>query len=76
MSENRNKQELSPDELDQAAGGKYRIKISNPFGCQHLKKVRTGNEREEPVFHFWSKHQYEYTCPDCGKTWYISEERN
>ena len=71
--DNKELNELNPDELDQVAGGRYRVKHKNPFGCPHTNKVRTGNQQEEPVFYFWSKRQYEYTCPDCGKIWYISE---
>ena len=70
MSENKNQQELSKDELEQASGGNAHLRKSGRkrFQCHHPNKVRTGNEKEDDFFIFWSRHKYEYTCPDCGST--------
>ena len=43
--------------------------------CEHPCRRKTGEEREDPRFIFWSQHQYEYICPDCGKIWWKNEER-
>ena len=66
------KKELSPEELDQAAGGKRRGHVRHER-CNHPHKVRTGNEREKDIFFFWSRHQFEYNCPDCGETFWEGE---
>ena len=63
--------------MSQVAGGdKCRDIQHSRQGCQHLRKERTGNEREDSYFVFWSKHQYEYRCVYCGATFWVTEERD
>ena len=61
------KKKLNPEELDQVAGGRRRDAGLGPR-CQHEHKFRTGNEKEDSFFIFWSRHKYEYYCPDCKMT--------
>lgn len=43
----------------------------------HLtKSYRTGREKEEPVFFFWSQHMIEYYCPDCQQSWWVEQEHD
>ncbi len=72
MEENR--QELDKEELKEAAGGAlYPDGIGDK--CKHPNKQRTGAEREDSRFFFWSQHQFQYYCPDCKKTFWRDEER-
>ncbi len=66
MADNRKMVEQNIEELEQATGGRFKR-------CRHKNKVRTGNQREVPFLHFWSKHQNEYHCPDCGATFWVYE---
>ncbi len=38
------------------------------------KNVKTGNEKEESYFIFWSKHMKEYKCVHCGRTVWEHED--
>ena len=67
------KKDLNPEALDQVAGGKRRGVRKKEDKCHHPHKVRTGNEREKDIFFFWSRHQFEYRCPDCGETFWMGE---
>ncbi len=72
MEENKN--QLENEELENVTGGAlYPDGIGDP--CKHTNKVKTGNEREDSRFFFFSQHQFEYYCPDCKKTFWVDEER-
>ena len=70
--DNNEKKELNPEELDQVAGGRRRKDGLGPR-CQHEHKTRTGNEKEDSFFIFWSRHKYEYHCQDCGQNIWLTE---
>ena len=72
--------QLSADDLENVAGGtcftagtpsQDRL-WSCPTDCRN--KYLTGNEKEEPLFFFWSRHMKEYHCPDCNSTWWEHED--
>ena len=71
---------LSADDLDDVAGGtcftagtpSQQRKWSCPAHCQNA--YRTGNEKEDPFFIYWSRHMKEYYCPDCHETWWEHED--
>ena len=71
------KVKLDTEELDEVAGGlkgNTIIHTRRPE-CPHRNRVKTGNERNEDGFlPFLNKHVYEYTCQDCGKTFWSGEE--
>ena len=72
--EDMEKKALKPEELDKVAGGGGRRRdYSGGNQCRHDHATRTGKEREDSFFVFWSKHQYEYSCPDCKATFWRSE---
>ena len=73
MSEN--KQELRLEEMEKVSGGMDPTMIKEERKCKHHNRVKTGNEREDSRFIFWSQHQYEYLCTDCQKTFWVDEER-
>ena len=66
-----NTRELNMDEMDRVAGGVSSM-VTN---CPHTNRVKTGREREDSRFIFWSQHQYEYLCKDCQETFWVDEER-
>ena len=70
--DNKEMEKLNTEELDQVAGGRTHLHGSSDK-CRHPNKVRTGNEREKDIFFFWSRHQFEYNCPDCGETFWQGE---
>ena len=75
---NNSLKELNTEQTEQVFGGLI-CRDAEPVltdRCKHRNKVKTGDDREDSRFIFWSKHQYEYTCPDCGKTFWVDEERN
>ena len=67
------KKELNPEKLNQVAGGLSRRDARKTAGCRHINKTRTGNEKEDRFFIFWSIHKYEYHCADCGQNIWLSE---
>ena len=69
------KKALNTEELDKVAGGGGRRRVHVISKCRHEHATRTGKEREDSFFVFWSKHQYEYFCPDCKESFWQSEER-
>ncbi len=72
MEEDR--KEMQKEELDEIAGGAlYPDGIGNR--CQHPAKVKTGAEREDSRFIFFSQHQFQYYCPDCKQYIWVDEER-
>ena len=74
--DNKEMEKLNMEELDQVAGGSgssWRKHIKKVPICPHTNKTRTGNEKEDSFFIFWSKHKYEYYCPDCGQNIWLSE---
>ncbi len=78
MEENKNEQraeDLNMKELDDVAGGAL---YPDGFGntCKHTNKVKTGAEREDSRFIFFSQHQYQYYCNDCKQYIWVDEERN
>lgn len=72
--------QLSADDLENVSGGSCFTAGTPgqnrlwdcPTDCRN--KYRTGNEREEPFFIFWSRHMKEYYCPDCKSTWWEHED--
>ena len=72
MMDNKKMKELNPEELDQVAGGIRRGARSGSH-CQHEHKTRTGNEKEDSFFIFWSRHKYEYYCQDCEQNIWLTE---
>ena len=69
MTMNRN--QIGTEELALAAGGLVDGPVNVGWACDHDHTVRTGIEREDSRFFFWSKHQHEYHCNDCGlNIWY------
>ena len=72
--ENKEKKELNPEELDQASGGHIAFRHSEARShCRHEHKTRTGNEKEDSFFVFWSRHKYEYYCQDCEQNIWLTE---
>ncbi len=68
------KKELDQEVLDNTEGGAlYPDGIGDK--CKHPNAVKTGAEREDSRFIFWSQHQYQYYCPDCKKYIWKDEER-
>lgn len=67
MADNKDMLEQNLEQMEMVAGGKKKKR------CRHKHKVKTGNMREVPFLHFWSKHQNEYHCPDCGETFWVYE---
>lgn len=74
--------EMDLDDLDEVAGGtaivagtKY---ATTALFCpnHHKGMARTGNQREDSRFIWWSQHQWEYRCPTCGYTRWNDEEIN
>ena len=68
--------ELNADEQDNVSGGSVApggtaFPVEN---CNHPRKYKTGQEREDSRFILWSQHQFEYYCPDCKKNVWIDEE--
>ena len=67
------RRELSPEELDKAAGGSFisggEMREAN---CPsfHANAFPTGQKREVPFLFFWKRRQREYRCPDCGYVWW------
>ena len=70
--DNRKMKKLNRKELDQIAGGCRRRGADRGLRCRHEHKIRTGNEKEERFFRYWSRHKYEYYCPDCEATFWES----
>ena len=70
--DNKEMEKLSTKELDQVAGGRRRDAGLGPR-CQHEHKIRTGNEKEDSFFIFWSRHKYEYHCQDCEQNIWLTE---
>ena len=67
------KMELNQEQMEQVTGARRKwIKGGN---CDSTHRVKTGNDREDSRFIFWSQHQYEYLCLDCGHTFWVDEER-
>lgn len=67
------KMELNQEQMVQVTGARRKwIKGGN---CDSTHRVKTGNDREDSRFIFWSQHQYEYLCLDCGHTYWVDEER-
>lgn len=71
--------ELSPEDLEQVAGGfgpgdEYNDTdeafeyCGGDYANGPHEWVRTGNQREEPFFIFWTRTAYEYRCTKCGAT--------
>ncbi len=68
------KKRLENEEMDNITGGAlYPDGIGNQ--CNHPNKYKTGAEREDSRFVFWSQHQYQYYCPDCQHYIWVDEER-
>ena len=44
------------------------VPVGKPAACGHLhpNAVRTGRKREDISCPLWTRHQFEYRCPDCG----------
>ena len=61
-------EELTQEQMEQISGGKKTNR------CHHPHKYKTGNQREDSRFIFWSQHQFEYFCPDCERTFWTDEE--
>ena len=67
------KMELNQEQMEQVTGA--RRKWEKGRNCDSTHRVKTGNDREDSRFIFWSQHQYEYLCLDCGHTYWVDEER-
>ncbi len=67
------KMELNLEQIEQVTGA--RRKWEKGRNCDPMHRVKTGNDREDSRFIFWSQHQYEYLCLDCGHTYWVDEER-
>ena len=68
---NTNTMELNLNEMEMMNGGLIDSPLKVIGVCEHDHTVRTGREREDSRFFFWSKHQHEYHCNDCGlNIWY------
>ena len=66
-----NMNQIGTGELALATGGIIDAPLKVKYACDHDNSVRTGKEREDSRFFFWSKHQHEYHCNDCGlNIWY------
>ena len=72
-------QELSPEELEQVAGGispgdEYNDTdeaaeyCGGDYANGPHQWVKTGNQREDPFFIYWTRTAYEYRCSKCGAT--------
>ncbi len=67
-------EKLTEEELEKVTGAAlYPDGIGS--SCKHIHKHRTGAEREDSRFIFFSQHQYQYFCDDCQKYVWIDEER-
>ena len=71
---NMNHQEVSSQELQNVNGGN--VAGGSFMGHKHTKGSRTGREREDSRWIFFSQHQYEYICSECGEKFWADEERN
>ena len=75
-------QPLNPDQLDNVDGGTCFTAGSYDYNralfcpTTHANAYRTGNEREDSIFFFWSRHQIEYHCSDCNYTWWVTQEHD
>ena len=62
---------IGTEEMAQVTGGIIDAPLKVKGVCDHDHTVMTGNEREDSRFFFWSQHQHEYHCNDCGlNIWY------
>lgn len=64
--------ELEQKELEGFAGGVSLFRKEHSE-CDHEGKYRTGAQREDSRFIFFSQHQFEYFCPKCGKKFWLDE---
>ena len=63
--------ELNMNEMEMVNGGLIDAPLKVNGVCDHDHTVPTGREREDSRFFFWSQHQHEYHCNDCGlNVWY------
>ena len=75
MSENKDVRELNPDKLEQFSGSDMDITHLGSCGvCMHEGMYKTGAQREDPRWLFFSQHQFEYYCPKCKETIWVDEE--
>ena len=56
--------ELKAEALEAANGGLRGARMGRKNQCMHAGKYRTGAQREERRWIFWSQHQFEYYCPE------------
>ena len=64
-------QPLDDDDLENVSGG---IRTVFPDKCKHENKVRTGRERDDSYYIFWTAHYVEYECTECGYKMWIDED--
>ena len=72
-----NTEELKQDELTQVSGGGPVIKfpgVPAKPACRHARRIKTGNQREDPRWFGTTQHQFEYQCCDCNITFWVDEE--
>ena len=43
--------------------------------CDHVDSYRTGAQREDSRFIFFSQHQFEYHCSICGENFWRDEDQ-
>ena len=68
--------ELSTEKMEKVTGGSVYPDGMQPLfdKCEHEHKVKTGAQREDSRWVFFSQHQFEYYCLDCKKNIWVDEE--
>lgn len=68
---------LNQEALEQISGGGVdmtHLVTCKSNQCMHPHEYKTGEQREDERWIFFSQHQFEYICPDCKETnWYDEE---
>ena len=71
---NTNTMELNLNEMETVNGGFFGPNGMPAPSCYHDHTVPTGEEREDSRFFFWSKHQHEHYCTDCGHYIWVDDD--
>lgn len=65
---------IKDEALEKVTGGSLYLG-GVPFRvCKHDHKNRTGGERADSRWIWWSQHQFQYFCPECKKMFWEDED--